>query len=257
MVGSKNQPTRHHVWRSHFLFLGQVMSGHFVVVGGSKGMGLGIVKRLTGDGHSVTVLSRSADQLSGLDNLQHVQVDVTTDEITRDMLPEKIDGLAYCPGSINLRSFRALKPETYREDFELNVVGAVKSISAALKGLKAADPSSVLLFSTVAVGQGMPMHASIAASKGAIEGLARTLAAELAPEVRVNCIAPALTDTPLTERFFSDPEKAAAIGAKYPMGRTGTVDDIASMGHFLLTNQSGWMTGQVLGIDGGMSSVRK
>ena len=123
--------------------------------------------------------------------------------------------------------------------------------------MKAADSSSVLLFSTVAVGQGMPMHASIAASKGAIEGLARTLAAELAPEVRVNCIAPALTDTPLTERFFSDPEKAAAIGAKYPMGRTGTVDDIASMGHFLLTNQSGWVTGQVLGIDGGVSSVRK
>ncbi len=233
------------------------MSGHFVVVGGSKGMGLGIVKLLVADGHAVTVLSRTADQLSGLEGVTHLAIDVTKDEITKDMLPETINGLAYCPGTINLRSFRALKPETYREDFEINVVGAVKAISAGLKGLKAVKGSSVLLFSTVAVGQGMPMHASIAASKGAIEGLARTLAAELAPEVRVNCIAPALTDTPLTERFFSDPEKAAAIGSKYPLGRTGTVDDLAATGHFLLTDRSSWMTGQVLGVDGGMSTIRK
>lgn len=233
------------------------MSKQFVVVGGSKGMGLGIVKLLVADGHTVTVLSRTADQLDGLEGVKHIELDVTRGEITKDMLPETINGLAYCPGSINLRSFRALKAETYREDFELNVVGAVKVISAGLKALKAVESSSILLFSTVAVAQGMPMHASIAASKGAIEGLARTLAAELAPQVRVNCVAPALTDTPLTERFFSDPDKAAAIGAKYPLGRTGTVDDLAAMGHFLLTDRSSWMTGQVLGVDGGMSAVRK
>jgi NAD(P)-dependent dehydrogenase (short-subunit alcohol dehydrogenase family) len=216
-----------------------------------------MVQRLVADGHHVTVLSRTADELGSLENVTHVTVDVTTDEITKEMLPETINGLAYCPGSINLRSFRALKPEAYREDFELNVVGAVKSVSAALKALKAAGSASVLLFSTVAVGQGMPMHASIAASKGAIEGLMRTLAVELAPEVRVNCIAPALTNTPLTERFFSSEEKAAAIGAKYPLGRTGTVDDMASMGHFLLGENSSWITGQVIGIDGGMAALRK
>ena len=230
--------------------------GCFVVVGGSKGIGLGIVRRLLDDGHLVTALSRSSDNLEGLGNLNHVTFDVMQDEITSEMLPSEISGLAYCPGSINLRSFRALKAQTFRDDFELNLVGAVKTLQASLKGLKAAAPSSVVLFSTVAVGQGMPMHASIAASKGAVEGLARTLAAELSPETRVNCIAPALTDTPMTERFFSDEKKAAALAERYALRRTGTVDDLAAMGHFLLTENSTWITGQTLGVDGGMSVVR-
>ena len=137
------------------------------------------------------------------------------------------------------------------------MVGAVKSIQACLAGLKAAGSSSVLLFSTVAVGQGMFAHASIAASKGAVEGLTRTLAAELSPAIRVNCIAPALTSTPLTQRFFASEEKAAAMGEKYPLGRAGTVDDLAAMSCFLLGEQSPWVTGQVIGVDGGMSAVRK
>ncbi len=233
------------------------MSGQFVVVGGSSGIGLGIVKRLVADGHHVTVLSRTGEAIQSMDNVTHVVVDVTQDEITADILPDTIDGFAYCPGSINLRPFRSIKPEAYRDDFELNVIGAVKTINAALKGLKATSSASVLLFSTVAVGQGMPMHASIAASKGAVEGLMRTLAAELSPNIRVNCIAPALTDTPLTERFFSDADKAEALGVRYPLARTGTVDDIAAIGQFLLCDASSWITGQVIGVDGGMSSVRK
>ena len=111
------------------------------------------------------------------------------------------------------------------------------------------------MFSTVAVGQGMPAHASIAASKGAVEGLARTLASELAPAIRVNCIAPALTNTPLTSRFFENEEKVAAMGEKYPLKRTGTVDDLAEMAHFLLSDKASWITGQVIGVDGGMSTV--
>jgi NAD(P)-dependent dehydrogenase (short-subunit alcohol dehydrogenase family) len=111
------------------------------------------------------------------------------------------------------------------------------------------------MFSTVAVGQGMTMHASVAAAKGAIEGLTRSLAAELAPKIRVNCIAPALTNTPLAERFFSSEEKVAAMAEKYPLKRTGTVDDIASLGAFLLSDQSTWVTGQVIGVDGGLSGV--
>ena len=228
----------------------------YVVVGGSKGIGLGIVRRLVAAGESVTVLSRTAANLAELDNVTHVALDVTRDEVSSDMFPEQIKGLAYCPGSINLRSFRSLKPDMFREDFELNVIGAVKTLQCALSALKKAAPASVLLFSTVAVGQGMPMHSSIAVSKGAIEGLTRTLAAELAPEVRVNCVAPALTQTSLTERFFKDEEKATALASRYPLGRTGTVDDIASVGQMLLSEESSWVTGQTIGVDGGMANVR-
>ncbi len=229
----------------------------FVIVGGSSGIGLGIVKRLVAVGHSVTVLSRQPRDLLEVGNAKHVVVDVTRDEIDRSMLPEEIDGMAYCPGSINLKSFRGLKPEAFRDDFELNVIGAVKAIQAGLPGLKKGKPSSVLLFSTVAVGQGIPMHASIAAAKGAIEGLTRTLAAEFSPDIRVNCIAPALTNTPLAERFFSTEEKAALMAERYPLQRTGTVDDLSAIGEFLLSPQSSWITGQVIGVDGGMSTIKK
>lgn len=226
------------------------------MVGGSHGIGLGIVGRLAGAGNNVTVLSRTPGGLELGQNVSHTQLDILADEIPTDALPDPIDGMAYCPGSINLRSFRGLKPEDFRADFEINVMGAVKALQAALPGLKAADSASVLLFSTVAVGQGMSMHSSVAASKGAIEGLMRSLAAELAPKIRVNCIAPALTDTPLAERFFGNPEKAASLNEMYPLKRTGTVDDIAAIGEFLLSDKSGWMTGQVIGVDGGMSALK-
>lgn len=229
----------------------------FVVVGGSKGIGLGITKELSSRGHDVLVLSRTSEGLAELSGVRHQGFDVTTDDVDKSWLPESIDGVAYCPGSINLRSFRSLKPELFREDFELNVVGAVKVLQAALAGLKKNGDSSVLLFSTVAVAQGMHAHASIAASKGAIEGLTRTLAAEFSPHTRVNCLAPALTDTPLTEKFFADPEKAKSLGEKYPLGRTGTIDDLAASAVFLIDGQSKWITGQVWGVDGGMSCVRK
>ena len=229
---------------------------NYVIAGGSSGMGLGIVKRLSDAGDNVVVLSRTGESLEGLSNVTHLELDLSQDDISGDDLPSVIDGLVYCPGSLNLRSFRALKPETFRSDFEINVVGAVKVIQAALKGLKASGQASVVTFSTVAVAQGMPVHASIAASKGAIEGLTRSLAAELAPEIRFNCIAPALTNTPLTSRFFGDEAKAAAMGEKYALKRTGTVDDLAEMACFLLSDKSSWVTGQTIGVDGGMSTLR-
>lgn len=230
--------------------------GNFVIVGGSSGIGLGIVHHLIKQQHNVTVLSRSWGHADQLPMVNHVLFDATKDELDPGSLPATIDGLAYCPGSIRLRSFRGLKPDGFREDYELNVIGAVKAIQAAMKGLRAADASSVLLFSTVAVQQGLPLHASVAACKGAVEGLARTLAAELSPKVRVNCIAPALVDTPLASQFFGDAEKEKAMAARYALGRTGKIDDIASMGHYLLTDGP-WITGQTIGIDGGMSTVRK
>ena len=136
----------------------------FVVVGGSKGIGLGITKELSSRGHDVLVLSRTSEGLAELSDVRQQGFDVTTDDVDKSWLPEYIDGVAYCPGSINLRSFRSLKPEMFREDFELNVVGAVKVLQATHAGLKKNGDSSVLLFSTVAVAQGMHAHASIAAS---------------------------------------------------------------------------------------------
>ena len=228
-----------------------------VVVGGSKGIGLEIVRRNVQSGASVTVLSRTSESLSGLTGVKHLTWDAAGDEISGNQLPDRIDGLVYCPGTLNLRQFSRLKPQAFRDDFEINVIGAVRTIQAALGGLQAAERASIVLFSTVAVGQGMPAHASIAASKGAVEGLTRSLAADLSPGIRVNCIAPALTHSALTERFFRDEERAKALGEKYALGRTGTTADIAAAACLLLSDEGSWITGQVLGIDGGMSSVRK
>lgn len=234
----------------------------YLIVGGSKGIGLGLVQQLALAGHQVTVLSRNPGELTNIPNVTHVVFDASQDEVPVAECPSLIHGLAYCPGSLNLRSFKSLKPETFRADFEINVVGAIRVLQASLPALKSAaqessQPSSVLFFSTVAVSQGLFAHASIAASKGALEGLTRTLAAELSPDIRVNCLAPALTQTSLTAKFFGDPEASAALGAKYPLGRTGTVADIAKIGTFLLGDESTWITGQVIGVDGGMATVRK
>ncbi len=235
------------------------MSGNFVIAGGSKGIGLELVRLLEPTAARVDVYSRSADELSVSQTVHHHDCDFTQDQIQLDELPETINGIAYCPGSINLRSFRSLKPDDFRNDLEINLIGAVKFLQACMTGLKkgAGDaPTSVVLFSTVAVGQGLPMHASIAAAKGAVEGLTRSLAAEWAPKIRVNCLAPALTETPLASRFFATPESREAMAAKYPLGRTGLPQDLASIAKFLLSSESSWITGQVIGVDGGMSSVR-
>lgn len=230
----------------------------FVIAGGSHGIGLQLTKMLVQNGHHVNVLSRTSDQLAGLDGVQHFVCDFASDEVPPGAIPESIDGIAYCPGTINLRSFRSLKPDHFRQDFEINVMGAIKFIQACMPKMKPSSPeqsTSIVLFSTVAAGLGMPMHASVAVSKSALEGLTRTLAAELSPHIRINCIAPALTDTPLAERLLSSPEKREAMAAKYPLKRIGAVQDMANIALFLLTPQSGWMTGQVIGVDGGMSSV--
>lgn len=173
----------------------------FLVVGGSHGIGQGIVRRLIGSGAKVTMISRTIEPSDCVPGLTHIEADVTHDPIDPGRLPSRIAGMAYCPGSINLGSIRQLKPDAMVQDFQLNVVGAIKCLQAALPAMKTAGDSSLVLFSTVAVSQGLPMHASVAAAKGAIEGLTRSLAAELAPGIRVNCIAPALTATPLSIDF--------------------------------------------------------
>lgn len=229
---------------------------NYLIIGGSHGIGLGIVKRLIQNDNHVTVISRTREQLEGIDHVSHIAADIISDEISRDQLPSEIHGMVYCPGSINLGPLRGVKASAMLEDFQLNVVGAVTTVQAALPALKAADHSSIVFFSTVAVSQGLPMHTSVAASKGGVEAITRTMAAELAPSIRVNCVAPALTDTPLSETFLSDDKKRTAMAERYPLKRYGQVDDIAAMAEFLLSPVSGWITGQVIGVDGGMSKVR-
>jgi NAD(P)-dependent dehydrogenase (short-subunit alcohol dehydrogenase family) len=235
------------------------MSGNFVIAGGSRGIGLELVRLMGASADRIDVFARGEGELKKEANTIFHACDFTGDTLQLSGLPETIQGVAYCPGSINLRPFRSLKPDDFRKDLEINLVGAVKFLQACLPGLKKGSldfPASVVLFSTVAVGQGMPMHASVAAAKGAVEGLTRSLAAELAPSIRVNCLAPALTETSLTSRFFASDERRKAMADKYPMGRTGLPADLAALARFLLLPDSGWITGQVIGVDGGMSTLR-
>ena len=231
-------------------------SKNYVVVGGGSGIGLDLVSRLSAGGNHVSVLSRTGHAREENRRVQQLTLDVISDEIDPSLLPSEIHGLAYCVGSINLAPLRRLKSEDLVSDFQLNVVGAVNVLQAALTGMRAAKSSSMVLFSTVAVGQGMPMHCSVAAAKGAVEGLTRSLAAELAPKIRVNCIAPSLTETPLAERLIATDNQRQAMAARHPLKRFGQPEDIGSIAEFLMSDHSSWITGQVIGVDGGLSTLR-
>lgn len=234
--------------------------GHFAIAGGSRGIGLAVSKKLIALGHSVTVFSREAGEISSIESAKHIVHDfASADEIPTAHLTGPLDGMVYCPGSLDLAPVHRVKPESMRTAFEINCVSAIRFLQAALPGLKASTErtASVVLLSTVAVARGLAMHTSIAAAKGALEAVARTLAAELAPKVRVNCVAPALTETDLAARFFTTDEKRAAMNAMYPLQRTGTPDDIAEAVTMLLLPGSDWITGQTLGVDGGMARVQK
>ena len=165
--------------------------------------------------------------------------------------------MVYCPGTINLRPFKALKPEVFSKDFSLNVLGAVKSVQSVLGRLQNSEfPASVVFYSTVAVKTGMPFHSSIASAKGALEGLSRSLAAEFAPKIRFNVIAPSLVDTPLAEKFLNNDKKKSNAAERHPLQRVGHPEEIAEMTAFLLNDNSSWMTAQTLTIDGGIGAIK-
>ena len=224
-----------------------------LIIGGSSGIGRALVDQLLAAGHDVIVLARERRDLPAAVTFH--AYDATTDELDKNWLPDALDGLAYCPGSIDLRSFRSLKADAFRAAFELNVVGAVRSIQAAERALKKGNDPAIVLFSTVAVRRGMPFHAAVAAAKGGVEGLTRSLAAEYAPTIRVNAIAPSLTDTPLAEKLLSSDDKRRAGADRHPLKKIGTPAEIAAMATFLLGPSSTFMTGQIIGMDGGLGAL--
>ena len=231
------------------------MGKQYLIAGGSSGIGFELTKRLTKEGHRVTVLSRGKGRLDEVSGAMHIEYDVSSEQAP-DLNLDQLDGFAYRPGTINLKPFHGLKMEEFQRDFDINVKGAIRILQAIVKQLKKQDHASVVFFSTVAVQQGMPFHSSVAASKGALEGLTRSLAAELAPKIRVNCIAPSITDTPLASRILSSEDKKEASGKRHALGRVGTAEEVANLASFLLSQESSWMTGQIIGLDGGMSAIR-
>ncbi len=230
---------------------------NYLVIGGSSGIGEAIVQKLSSDANNnvaATYFSHSMESES--ENVRFFHFKAEDDDLGFHDLPDEIHGFVYCPGAIELKPFRRLTEEAILDDFKLQVLGAVKTIQSILPNLKAAENAAIVLFSSVAVQHGFNFHAQVAMSKGAIEGLTRSLAAEFAPKIRVNCIAPSLTDTPLAGRLLNSEEKKKANAERHPLKRIGEPEDIAELATFLLSDQSKWMTGQVIQLDGGMSTVK-
>lgn len=227
------------------------MTKNVLLIGGSHGIGLSIAKKLV-ENYNVYIASRTSTGLENM-NITHIKFDATSDELDTTALPDKLDGFAYLPGSINLKPFKMMSIDTFEEDMQLNFFSMVRTVKAIIP--KMAENSSITLFSTVAVATGMPYHTSVAAAKGAIEGFARSLAAEYAPKIRVNVIAPSLVDTPLATRLLNNDKKREMMSERHPLKRVGKAEDIANAAIFLLNDQSSWMTGQVLGVDGGIGTL--
>ncbi len=227
-----------------------------LVVGGSSGIGLEVVKQSVAEGASVWSASRRESHELSNTGVNHATLDVTQD-VDLGFLPESLDALVYCPGTINLKPFHRLKIEDFQKDLDINLLGAVKVVQACLPKLKKSEAAAIVTYSTVAVRQGMGFHASVASAKGAIEGLTRSLAAELASQnIKVNCIAPSLTDTPLAGQLLSSPEKREASEKRHPIKQIGSAADLAAATMYLISPAAAWITGQILHIDGGLSSIK-
>ena len=228
---------------------------NYLVIGASSGIGKQVATQLAAGGHKVFA-SFNKNEVTSTENMDFHKVDVLDEEPDLSFLPETLDGLVYCPGSINLKPFSRIKAADFVSDFNLQVGGAVKIIQAALPKMKGSEQASVVLFSTVAVQMGLPFHTPVSAGKGAIEGLTKALAAELSPKIRVNCIAPSLTDTPLAASLLNTEQKQEANAQRHPLKRIGQPADIANMVEFLLSDKSAWVTGQIFHVDGGMSTIK-
>ena len=229
---------------------------NYLIIGASSGIGKKLSEILSASGHQIFGTYHKNKPQPDNNNVQYYPLNVLDDTISFDFLPEKLSGVIYCPGSINLRPFKRIKPVDFINDYNLQVVGAVKTIQAVESKLRSSENAAIILFSTVAVQTGFPFHTQVSASKGAIEGLTKALAAEYAPKIRVNCIAPSLTDTPLSAPLVSSDQKRQANAKLHPLKRIGTTDDIANMVEFLLSPKANWITGQIMHVDGGISALK-
>jgi NAD(P)-dependent dehydrogenase (short-subunit alcohol dehydrogenase family) len=229
---------------------------NILIIGGSSGIGKALVELLANEGNQIFATFYQKEMAAGRENVHYQYLDVTAEQVILQDLPESLDGFVFCPGSIQLKPFARIKPEAFVEDFQLQVMGAIKTLQSVLPKLKMADQASIVLFSTVAVQQGFNFHSQVGVSKGAIEGLTKSLAAEFAPKIRVNAIAPSLTDTPLASKLLGSEEKKQANADRHPLKKIGTADDIAHMAKFLLSDEAKWITGQILHVDGGMSTIK-
>jgi len=230
------------------------MSKTYLFAGASSAIALAALQMLRAEGHRV--LGLSTKDITGLGYDENY----TVNGYAKNELPElsfPLDGLVYFPGTINLKPMHRISEEEYLQEFRVNALGAVSVVQRYLPNLKNAAPTpSIVFISTVAVKQGMNFHASIGMAKGAVEGLTLALAAEFAPTIRVNAVAPSLTASPLSDKLINTPEKLEASNKRHPMRRIGHARDVANAIRFLLSTESDWMTGQILHVDGGMSAIR-
>jgi NAD(P)-dependent dehydrogenase (short-subunit alcohol dehydrogenase family) len=238
------------------------MSAPMIILGAHGGIGEALVRRLLSDGQSVIATARDAQNLCELASLgaRSITVDVTKPEDIETLIAgadsgEGIAGIAYCIGSIVLKPLKATQDADFLTAYDVNVLGALRVLKRAEKSLRVAK-GSVVLFSTIAVQQGFTNHTVIASAKGAVEGLTRSLAAEWAPDIRVNCIAPSLTQSAMAAPLLSSAPMREAIEKMHPIPRIGTPEDSAVLAAYLLGNDSTWMTGQILHVDGGRSALR-
>jgi NAD(P)-dependent dehydrogenase (short-subunit alcohol dehydrogenase family) len=228
---------------------------HYLIVGASSGIGQALSNQLIAGGHSVYgTYHKNNRPASGF--AAYHPLDVLNESLDLSFIPDVVDGMVYCPGAVNLKPFARIKPEDFISDYQLQVIGAVRVIQACLPKLKNSSIPSIVLFSTVAVQTGFNFHSLVASSKGAVEGLTKALAAEFAPKIRVNCIAPSITDTPLAGTLLNTDEKKEANAQRHPLKKIGRPQDLANLAEFLLSEKSSWITGQVIHADGGMSSVK-
>lgn len=228
---------------------------NYLIIGGSAGIGLATSTLLANQNNNVFATFNNTNASGS--NINFFKLEVQAETFDFSALPDVIDGIVYCPGRINLKPFARIKKEDFIEDYDVQVLGAIRIIQELLPKLKKAENgASIVLFSTVAVQLGFNFHSLVAASKGAIEGLTKSLAAELAPTIRVNAVAPSITQTPLAAGLLNSPEKIEANAQRHPLKKIGQPEDIAEIVSFLLSEKSSWITGQIIHADGGMSSIK-
>jgi NAD(P)-dependent dehydrogenase (short-subunit alcohol dehydrogenase family) len=229
---------------------------NYIIIGGSSGIGKEIVDLLEEEGHNIYATYNN-NPIEDRVNVKYMSLDVTKDSLDLDKLPEEIHGFAYCAGNINLKPFHRFKTEDFMEDFQLQVLGATKIIKELLPRFKQSGEASIVLFSTVAVQSGFSFHSQVSMSKGAIEGLTKALSAEFAPTIRVNAVAPSLTNTNMASRFLNTEAKMKIQAENNPLKKVGEAKDVAQAAVYLLSQKSSWVTGQIMHVDGGFSTIKQ